>query len=160
MTSVDKDDFPVKKDRRKRRNRWEVNAAAAIPRPPEESIVYYDKHHIDNNTNVNHKHNNSAKFVVDGREWVDDTHEEDGTSPEHIDSGNGNEPNRENITADDRALSGAHPYFRFGTNTGAKLMRDAMMALTQGKGGWVAYDDVSGEELCLAGVRAARALEI
>ena len=98
--------------------------------------------------------------MVDGREWADEKHEEDVTNPEHIDSGNGDEQNRENITADDSALSGAHPYFRTGKNTGAKLMRDAMMALTQGKGGWVAYDDVSGEELCLAGVRAARALEM
>ena len=87
-------------------------------------------------------------------------HEEDGTNPEHIDSGNGDEPNRESITADDSALSGAHPYIRTGTNTGAKLMRDTMMALTQGKEGLVAYDDLSGEELCLAGVRAARALEM
>ena len=131
-----------------------------MPRPPEESIVGYNRHDTNNNRNVDNNHNDSAKFVVDGREWADQRHEEDGTNPEHIDSGNGDESNRESITADDSALGGAHPYFRTGTNTGAKLMSDAMMALTQGKGGWVAYDDISGEALCLAGVRAARALEM
>lgn len=128
------------------RNRWKARAHTreegirpTVPGPSDKHVMSHDNV-IENNINPN-----SASHETDGRKWIDDKHEEDGRQPEYIET-NFDEQNQFS-GYDVQAVVGEHPYFKTGINSGAKMLRDEMMAPTQVHGGWVAYGDVSGEEL-------------
>ena len=99
--------------------------------PPEERIVTNDHNSMYDNTI---DHNNHATLEVDGRCWIDEKHEEDGTEPNYIDTGNGTREHSMHTADDAHAVTGPQPYFKTGVNHGARVLREAMMALTQGGG--------------------------
>ena len=119
----------------------------------------------------------SMSTEIKHADWVDEFHKPDGTHPSVIvgDVHKGHAERVRRALAKDSATMdlgvgatlGEAPrriaremYFTTGTNDGAELLRKHLSALITRQGETYCEDDVSGEVLDEAGVRAARALEM
>ena len=90
----------------------------------------------------------------DGRKFIDLKHAPEGTHPSHLD---GIGEDVENSAVKTGMATG---YFNVGVNQGARMMNEVMNKFLLAIQGGETFDDVSGEQLDMNMVKAARALEM